>query len=306
MQVDLEEHQHPSETKRNLLIAIVIIAMIGGIIVLYLDYRDSENDKIIQEQELTRAYLELDSISNELDKRILTISKLGGKIDTLISIKDQLEAEKKLFLNTEKIRKLTIRDLKDKVEGYRQLLVIKDEEINQLTIINDKLISENNELKTESQVLNKSLNNIKTEKKDLEEKVTLLSRLKIEKFQVFAIDSKGKERSNEFRNRQIDQLKITFVLGENKVAPITGKKMWIRIVDPNSNVLFDLTKGSGTFMFGGRELFFTEKKEILYDRSQQTVIVYYQKGSEFPLGSYNVEIYTDDYVVGSGTFIVKN
>jgi hypothetical protein len=49
MQVDLEEHQHPSETKRNLLIAIVIIAMIGGIIVLYLDYRDSENDKIIQE-----------------------------------------------------------------------------------------------------------------------------------------------------------------------------------------------------------------------------------------------------------------
>ena len=260
MQVDLEEHQHPSETKRNLLIAIVIIAMIGGIIVLYLDYRDSENDKIIQEQELTRAYLELDSISNELDKRILTISKLGGKIDTLISIKDQLEAEKKLFLNTEKIRKLTIRDLKDKVEGYRQLLVIKDEEINQLTIINDKLISENNELKTESQVLNKSLNNIKTEKKDLEEKVTLLSRLKIEKFQVFAIDSKGKERSNEFRNRQIDQLKITFVLGENKVAPITGKKMWIRIVDPNSNVLFDLTKGSGTFMFDGRELFFTEKK----------------------------------------------
>ncbi|NQW26546.1 MAG: chromosome segregation protein SMC [Flammeovirgaceae bacterium] len=306
MQVDLEEHQHPSETKRNLLIAIVIIAMIGGIIVLYLDYRDSENDKIIQEQELTRAYLELDSISNELDKRILTISKLGGKIDTLISIKDQLEAEKKLFLNTEKIRKLTIRDLKDKVEGYRQLLVIKDEEINQLTIINDKLISENNELKTESQVLNKSLNNIKTEKKDLEEKVTLLSRLKIEKFQVFAIDLKGKERSNEFRNRQIDQLKITFVLGENKVAPITGKKMWIRIVDPNSNVLFDLTKGSGTFMFDGRELFFTEKKEILYDRSQQTVIVYYQKGSEFPLGSYNVEIYTDDYVVGSGTFIVKN
>ena len=149
MQVDLEEHQHPSETKRNLLIAIVIIAMIGGIIVLYLDYRDSENDKIIQEQELTRAYLELDSISNELDKRILTISKLGGKIDTLISIKDQLEAEKKLFLNTEKIRKLTIRDLKDKVEGYRQLLVIKDEEINKLTIINDKLISENNELKTE-------------------------------------------------------------------------------------------------------------------------------------------------------------
>ena len=136
--------------------------------------------------------------------------------------------------------------------------------------------------------------------------MTLLSRLKIEKFQVFAIDSKGKERSNEFRNRQIDQLKITFVLGENKVAPITGKKMWIRIVDPNSNVLFDLTKGSGTFMFDGRELFFTEKKEILYDRSQQTVIVYYQKGSEFPLGSYNVEIYTDDYVVGSGTFIVKN
>ena len=48
------------------------------------------------------------------------------------------------------------------------------------------------------------------------------------------------------------------------------------------------------------------QKEILYDRSQQRVVVYYEKGTPYLIGPHTVEVYTDDYLVGSGSFIVKS
>jgi cell division protein ZapB len=31
----------------------------------------------------------------------------------------------------------------------------------------------------------------------------------------------------------------------------------------------------------------------------------YEKGSEFAIGQHKVEVYTDDYLMGKGSFIVK-
>ena len=122
---------------------------------------------------------------------------------------------------------------------------------------------------------------------------------------IFAVNSNGKERETEFRNRHIENLRIEFTVNENKVAPIEGKGLLVRVIAPDNNVLFDVTRGSGSFNFDGREMFFTAKKEILYDRSSQMVTLLYNKGSEYELGQHTVEVYTDDYLMGRGNFVVK-
>ena len=300
----LSEPQLPKKNNKALKIGMTLALMTIALLAYFIQEEQQQN--LLKEEALTAAFLQLDSLSNELDKRILTISKLGGEIDTLVGIKQKLEEEKKYFLNRDQRQKITLGTLRDKVEGYRQLLLIKDEEINQLTQINEQLTTENIELKNETQVLNQSINNIKLEKKDLNQKVQLLSKLKIEDFIIAAIDVKGKERSDSFRKKHINQLQITFVLSENEVAPIEGKKLWIRVVAPDNNVYYDVNMGSGSFTFLGRELFYTAQKEILYDRSQQKVVVYYEKGMPYLIGPHTVEVYTDDYLVGSGNFIVKS
>ena len=300
----LSDPQLPKKHNKVLKIGMTLALMAIALLAYFIQEEQQQN--LLKEEALTAAFLQMDSLSNELDKRILTISKLGGEIDTLVGIKQRLEEEKKYFLNRDQRQKITLGTLKDKVEGYRQLLQIKDEEINQLTQINEQLTTENIELKNETQVLNQSINNIKLEKKDLNQKVQLLSKLKIEDFIIAAIDVKGKERSDSFRKKHINQLQITFVLSENEVAPIEGKKLWIRVVAPDNNVYYDVNMGSGSFTFLGRELFYTAQKEILYDRSQQKVVVYYEKGSPYLIGPHTVEVYTDDYLVGSGSFIVKS
>lgn len=300
----LSEPQLPKKNNKALKIGMTLALMAIALLAYFIQEEQQQN--LLKEEALTAAFLQLDSLSNELDKRILTISQLGGEIDTLVGIKQKLEEEKMYFLNKDQRQKITLGTLRDKVEGYRQLLLIKDEEINQLTQINEQLTTENIELKNETQALNQSINDIKLEKKDLNQKVQLLSKLKIEDFIIAAIDVKGKERSNSFRKKHINQLQITFVLSENEVAPIEGKKLWIRVVAPDNNVYYNVNMGSGSFTFLSRELFYTAQKEILYDRSQQRVVVYYEKGTPYLIGPHTVEVYTDDYLVGSGSFIVKS
>lgn len=298
------ENQESSNNRKTILITIMVLALVSVIAFLIIQKISLERQNQEKEVALNKAFIQLDSISNELDDRILTISQLGGEIDTLLSIKSQLEDEKRQLLDRNERNKQSISSLQDKVEGYQELLLLKDEEIKQLTAINEKLMSENSELKVETQELNQSIRSINKEKEQLQEKVALVSRLKVEGMTVYALKD-GRERPNEFRNRHIDELKIEFTVTENLVAPIEGKELLLRIVAPDGNVLFDVTRGSGTFMFEGREQFFTAKKEILFDRSAQLVTILYDKGSEFAVGQHLVEVYTDQYLMGKGSFDVK-
>jgi hypothetical protein len=306
----MEEQNTPEVTKnrgkdRTPIFIGIIVAFLGILVFFYYTNDNLQKEKDLQAYELSNALLSLDSISGELDARILTIGKLGGEIDTLVKIKAQLEADKKELLLSRNNQRKLVESLKDRVDGYQELLLAKDEEIKQLIILNEELLSENVELKTEKQQLNESIQEINKAKEVLAEKVAFASRLKVQDMKIIALSDGGKEREGEFRARQIDQLKISFTISENKVAPIEGKELLIKITGPDGNVLFDVTRGSGSFIFEGRETFYSAKQEILFDKNSQDVSVFYKKGSEYALGSHQVEVYTDEYLMGKGTFLVK-
>lgn len=298
-------HRQTNKSDRSPILIGIVVLLLAVIGFFYFTYEKLKDENEAQAIELGQTVLQLDSISNELDEKILTISQLGGEIDTLLSIKQELEEQKTELLSQQSNQKRRIADLRSKVEGYTELLVAKDAEIEQLRKINEELVEENTELKTETKELNKSIQQINEAKAELAEKVAFASRLKVEGMKVFAVNNSGRERENEFRNRHIDQLKITFEIRENAVAPIEGKELLVKITAPDGNTLFDVAKGSGSFTYEGREQFYTTKQEILYDKSLQNVTVFYKKGSDFKTGKHLVEVYTDSYLMGKGSFIVK-
>ncbi|MDA0196708.1 MAG: chromosome segregation protein SMC [Bacteroidetes bacterium] len=301
----MSEKEIENKNKPNYLAIALVLSLVAMGAVLYLNYSEKtrlEGDLTLSEAELETAYFQLDSIGDELSDRILTISQLGGRVDSLVMVKEQLENEK------EQIRNRTnkeIGDLRSRVDGYRELLLAKDEEIIKLQAINEVLATENTELKVQTNQLNKSLRNLNETKTQLEEKVAVAGQLSIESMKIIAVSSRGKERVDDIKNRHIDKLRIEFAVSENPVAEIESKDILVRIVAPDGNVLFDITRGSGSFIFQDREMFFTAKQEILYDRSRQALGFLYDKGSEYALGLHKVEVYTEDYLMGSGTFIVK-
>jgi predicted RNase H-like nuclease (RuvC/YqgF family) len=293
-----------NKKQQSIVIALAILLLLA-LVKIGIDYSTNKSltaDNMAKQEELTETYFSLDSVSSELDKRIQTITELGGEIDTLLKVKEQLEKEKEA-IRTRSNRE--IGQLKARVEGYRELLVAQDEEITKLRAINEKLLTENTGLKEEKNELTASIRDLNQSKNKLEEKVALASQLKVENMVIAAVNSRGKETIGEFKNRQIESIKVTFNIAENKVAPVDGKDVLVRIVAPDGNVLFDVTRGSGTFMFENREMYFTAKQEILFDNTRQKLSFLYDKGSEYALGIHKVEVYTDGYLMGAGSFTVK-
>lgn len=293
----------PQKSNKVLIYVVVALAvlLIGALVVNFI----RENNLKKKTTELMVALSSLDSIGSEMQKKIIEIEQLGGNIDTLTMMKDSLEMEKKSLKEEGMRSKKQIATLKSRVEGYRELLVMKDVEISELKKVNEVLVVENKDLKTERNVLNQNLRAAKKTEEELSEKVEVASKLEVENILIAAVSQKGKATENEFRARQIDKLKVTFNIAKNDVAPPSGKEILMRIIDDNDNVLFDVARGSGTFVLDGKETFYTAKQMILFDNSEQSVSFMYDKGSTYLPGRYVMEVYTDGYRMGSKSFRVK-
>lgn len=274
-----------------------------------MDYRDKSEYKqqlTVTTEDLTDTKQRLTEISAELDQKITEIQKLGGDVDDLKKAKAEIETQLKRNISWSS---KAIKELKDRVAGYEELLKAKDVELEQLKSMNTSLFSENRNLKTEINTqkskLSDSITRLSKNKEELASKVAIASQLKAENVKVVSVSEKGKERESPFRSRQLEKLKVEFNLAENKVAPIEGKKIYIRLIDENGQVIFDMARGSGSFIMNGKEEWYTSVQEILFDNTKQKLSFVYEKGSEYAAGKYQIEIITDSYRMGGISFVVK-
>lgn len=287
-----------------LVIALIIVAAGAG----YKIYTDGiAKEQLQAEFDQTKTILttKLDSISGQLSNRISEIARLGGNIDSLVTLKDSITAERDQLQRTRTANKAIIQRLDRKVTGYEELLLAKDDEIAALKVINTQLLEENTDLKVEKNELNATIREANQTKQQLEQKISLAAKLKAENIKVYNVNSRGKEREGDFRSRQAEKIKVTFNLSENAVAPVAGHKIMIQIVDPAGNVVFDIARGSGSFQVDGREQFYTAMQEILFDNSKQELSFVYDKGSEFDKGDYKINIISDFYEIGQAGFSVR-
>lgn len=294
-----------ASNKTAIIIALLSIIVIIQSIKIYLDYQDKAevNQQLATtEEDLASTMQRLNDIQIELNQKITEIEKLGGDITELEKAKAEVDAELK---RTRSRTSRNIKELKDRVEGYEQLLRLKDEELEKLKSLNKELYSENRNLKSTQNVLSDSINRLSKNKDELATKVAIASQLKAENIAVVSLTGRGKERTSPFRSKQLETLKVEFNIAENKVAPIEGKKIMIRVTDENGQVIFDVAKGSGTFMLDGKEEFYTVAQEILFDNTRQKLSFLYEKGSEYASGNYTVDIFTDGYRMGQVEFKVK-
>jgi len=100
----------------------------------------------------------------------------------------------------------------------------------------------------------------------------------------------------------------TFILAGNKEFYTAKQDILLAYAsqpDPERNILFDVATGSGTFIMDGKEEFYTAKQDILFDNTGQKLNFLYDKGSDYSSGLYQVEVYSDGFVIGSSNFTVK-
>lgn len=312
------EAKNNTAMKAGLILAVALAAIFGFLYFTARQEVDQKNVDITSKtKELLMTNTKLDSISNQLDAKIAEIQSLGGQVEELQALKVQLEKDKKNLINSKSV---SIRDFEAKIKNYESVLVQKDAEIAKLreeniqlttqnrTLNNENtgLKTENSGLKTEKQALNDSVYTYTVKNKELAEKVTLAAALKTMNIGVTAINSRGKERDGgAYKARRVDKVKVSFKLAENPLTKKEQKTIYMRLTDPNGNVISDMATGSGAFMFGGKETVYTAKQSIFYDNTGQNIDFLYTRGAPYEKGKYGIELYAEGFRVGQGSFEIK-
>lgn len=305
METNLQDKSKKGENGKNILIIVLVILVIISGIKLYADYKDktkkSEEILILSEEnnDLNRR---IDSITFQLDLRIQEIEKLGGDIRSLEEIKEQLIAER----NSDRKRSTEeIAALNRRIDNYARTLKEKDAEIIQLREVNQQLLTENQSLRSTQAQIEDEVVKLNQKQQELQEKVNIATVLRAENINIAAVNSRGREREDGFKNRQIEKLKISFNLADNKVAEHGNKDVYVQVIAPNNQPIFDVAKGSGTFTIDGREEFYTVHQDINFNNTKQTLNYYYEKGSKYAPGIYEVRIFAEGHQIGNKTFEVK-
>ena len=301
------------EQKSNsgILAALAIMTILAGVFA-YLYYQERQltarqsEDLGTRITELASMEVKLDSISKELDARIIEVEGLGGDLEELTKMKTQLESDRAALRrgNT---------NLNNKIKEYEIFLKQKDEEIALLRDENQQLLSERDELATvnqnlqrEKETVSDSLTGVLAKAEELEGKVHIASALKARNVKTYAISSKGKVREGEqVRSRRIDKIRVDFMLEKNPLAEQNTKLIYLRIQDPTGATISDTSTGSGTFQFNGETHQYTYSKEVDFTNNNQNVSILYDRSGDFSSGNYLVQLYSEGFLIGEGTFSVR-
>lgn len=313
----MAEVNEPKETqksgsKKGLIIAFIIILLAINAVQLFLNINKS-NDIAEKDKTIVEANAKIDSTTTELNKAIddlklkqQEIARLGGDTATLGEQIRSLEAESIKLKNESATNYSLYIKIKKEIDKAHQIARDASAEADRLRA---QLAAADSSIKDYQNKVVANLDTIsklKVTQNELAEKVAIASVLKAESFQIDAITAKGKVKDGgEFKAKNIDKLKISFYLGENKVAKQEGKEIILRVIEPDGSALFDVGTGGGSFQFEGKEIFYTLKQDVLFDNRKPQVVFTYVKGSAYKPGKHNIEVYTEGYKIGEGSFLVK-
>lgn len=310
--------------RRVLLLTILVCLLVGWILVDKLVFSVGKSQPS-QDEFVENAQYKLDSVSEQLNLRLIQIKKLGGKVNELETAQAQIVGDQA------HLEDIDPAEFQKKISFYVHLLGLKDAEIKKLTKENVTLTQRNDSLSREAQNLKVGLVTIQKALKDssktfglkarelsersrvleiknkeLADKVSAAAALRAEGVNVYAISSRGKEATvNNQKAKKVDKIRVMFHLQENTLATKEIKTIFLRIIEPTGSTISDYNLGSGSFEFKGRDLTFTSRQRIFYENNHQSVEFIYTRPNGFKNGKHEIELYAEGYLIGLGTFEVR-
>lgn len=313
----IEPRPQARNNSRSYLVAALLILVALNVLLLYFWYQERQDNKTkdatiaVRTEEVLIVKTKLDSISTQLDAKIAEIRQLGGSVDSLMKVRQQLDVDKRELRN---INSFDSRKYDQKVRNYQVLLAQKDQEIARLkgengVLVqqNETLAQENTGLKAERQTLSDSVMAVSTKNQELSEKVTIAAALRAESVQVNALNARGKERDGgSYRAKQLDKVKISVRVAPNGLAKQDEKELYLRVLDPSGAVMSDMATGSGEFTYNGEGMIYTAMQRFTFDNSRQQIdFTYGRGGRRFNEGRHTIEVYCEGFRIGEGEFTVR-
>jgi len=294
-----------SDTKskgKNFLTIFILLTIVLTIACVILTWQLIEFRNLAKQESAakTSAISQKDEMLHKLKNLELEYDELSKEYEGLDSVFTKEKTNIQSLMIEIKNLKGSALNYQEKVEELEKRLKEYVTKIEDLKSKNESLSSENLKVKnTLDSSLNKNIE-ISSKNSSLAEKIKAGAALKASDQVSEGVRINSKKQEIPTRNaRKTEQIKTSFTLTENAFASKGYKIIYVRIAEPDGSILCQ--SDNDTFTFKGKTIVYSVKKEVYYDNSAQDICIYWEKLKEFKKGSYYVDIFIDDNLLGTST-----
>lgn len=298
----MDEIDEKSNKHTKVLIAAIVVLVVAVLVAGYFIFtQKSQLETIQEENELTKQQLEdeYDALSVQYegfkfnvknDSLLYKLDNERAKVDRLREELRTVSAENKTEINR----------LNKELVSLRKIMKSYIVQIDSLNQENARLTKEKAEISEKYQHTSQALNQVTQEKENLNQKVTLASKLDATGITVSATNKKGKVQK---KIKSVELFAINFTITKNITAEPGERTIYVRIMKPDDDVL--IKSRENTFPYENKNINYSIKRTIEYAGEEMPVTLYWNVEEYLVPGTYRVDIFADGNRIGSKSFTLE-
>ncbi|MBL0328161.1 MAG: hypothetical protein IPP64_01765 [Bacteroidetes bacterium] len=304
------ETNKEEKKSNNKILWILLLLLLGGNGIfgfLWWKERNRANTVVVEKQEVI---VERDNVKNDLLQLQDEYSKLESSDK---AVQAELEAKRaeiaELIIQAEKHKgdAYIISKLRKETETLRSIMKHFVVQIDSLNTYNKVIIAEKDKVTADLTAEKGVTTQLTKEKESLQSTVNLGSILKAENPTVKGVKFKsgGKKEVETTKASRVERIKVSFVIGENKIAKKGVKPVYVRIMSPDGKEVTKSADEGNMVKFNGSKGYYAAKQDINYTNEDVAVDVLCPSPSGFIPGKYLIDIICDDVIVGQTSIMLK-
>ena len=305
----MENNNQEKKSNNKVLLILLILLLIGnGIFAwLWLQERSRATTVVVEKEQVT---VERDNVKKDL----LDLQQEYATLQTNdVSLQKDLEARRAeiadLLEQAEKHKgdAYIIAKLRKETDTLRKIMKHYVIEIDSLNTLNKTITAEKDKVSADLNDEKSKTTQLSKDKDALQSTVNLGSILKAENPTAKGVKFKsgGKKEVETTKASRVERIKVSFVLGENKIAKKGIKSVYVRVVTPDGKELCKSMDDMNMVKFNGSKGYFAAKQDVNYGNEDVAVDVFCPNPDKFVPGKYLINIICDDVVVGETTITLK-
>ena len=301
------EENTPNENRKKsglLWVLIGLLAITNAVTFwMYLQEKNNGNKTIFLKEQII---IERDNVKNELLQLQIDYGSLKTNDAALQAEIDAKKAEiDELLANAEKHKgdPYIIAKLKKETETLREIMRGYVRTIDSLGTLNKTLIIEKDNVLKDLATEKGKITNLNKEKDDLSatvQKGSILSCFNVSAKGV-KFKSGGKKEIETTKASRTQKIKVSFSLGENKIAKSGENTVYVRIVTPDGKEMAKSYDDNYRFTFNKSGGYFAGKETLNYANTEISGVTYCEGQGELVPGNYIIEITCDGALIGNTT-----
>ncbi len=284
---------------------IAIVTLLMTNVYFYVKFKSSGEKLYTIALQKENLQIEIDRIEAELDN----IQREGSFINS----DEVAQGEQRVRQGIDKLR-LNLEDinlsddmlaaLRLQVKTLKEDVAILKTKIEELSLQNEILQKENQAL---SQTIHRQTGKVQSLEQNnmvLKEKVGVASSIKVSNMLINGVELKRKgSKEIETKAKRVDELHIHFSIADNSLADRGNKDVYVRVVDPNGNLI---ANSENVFLVNNDQLQYTFKEKINFTNNGEEYVFVWNNGNQgFKKGAYTVLLYADNAIMGRASIVLK-